>query len=136
MPTQTRTFQRRVLDEAARRGELEQLVWFVEMKIRRDHAAAPWPGARVPVIPVGDDAEISRCYADVLTVIFEDGNRGAGLEFAPALTDRQTLAATGVDWYEWSDWAAADIVCPSCAAIGQDCICEAIRPLTERSLTP
>ena len=132
MATQTKTLQRRILAEAERRGELGQLVWFVEMKIRLEHAAAPWPGARVPVVPVAPDPEITRCWADLLTVLFQQGNRGGGLEFAPALTNWATLASTGVDWYEWGAWPI-DIICPACGAINHDCICQPVTRIDERT---
>lgn len=134
MATQTKKFQNRIISEATARNELDSLVWFVEMKIRLQHAAAPWPGARVPVIPVAPDAEISRHWIDILTVLLQDGNQGTGLEFAPALTDWSTLASTGVDWYEWSDWADADLICPACAAINDDCTCAGVLTLAKLEL--
>ncbi len=121
MATQTKAMQRKILDGAKAKGELDQLAWFVEMKMRLDHVGAAWPGNLVPVVPVGDDPEVSRAWAEILTALFEDANRGRGLEFTPALTTWDVLNQ-GTPWYLFEAWAGADRVCPGCGAIGEDCL--------------
>lgn len=129
MGTQTKMLQKRILASAGERGELDTLAWFVEMRTGPiQYAGAPWPGALVPVVAVGDDPEISRQWAEILAALFQTANRGR--EFALALTTWDLLESTGVQWYEWG-MTAFDVVCEGCGAIGNDCNCRAIRRVND-----
>ena len=112
---------KKLLAHATRTHTLHTLYWFVEVKLPGSKTrsgkpvlqAASWPKTWVPVIPVGDDPEISRCWAELLKALFEAGNRGTGCEHALALTDKGRL--DGLEWYEWGDvW---DCVCGECGAV-------------------
>lgn len=114
----------RMIARAVAGGHLHRLYWFVQIKIpgsrtrsgRAEIVAASWPKDHIPVVPMGDDPEVSRCWAELVKAMFEDGNRGSGIEHALCLTDRETLA--GADWYEWGQ--EFDCVCETCGAVFRD----------------
>lgn len=117
----TPTELKRMIARAVAGGHLHRLYWFVQVKIpgsrtrrsRSEIVAASWPKDWIPVIAVGGDPEISRCWADVLLELFVQGNRGTGIEHALCLTDEATLG--NADWYEWGRvW---DCVCAQCGAV-------------------
>jgi hypothetical protein len=118
----TNTELHRMLDRAKRDGFLDSLYWFVEVKIPGAKTrggkpvlqAACWPGAWVPVVPVGSEPEVSRHWAEILKAMFEEGNAGTGCEHALALTDAERLA--GLDWYEFGS-AVWDCICCECGAV-------------------
>lgn len=64
----------RLLDAAKRAGDLDQLYWFVELRISPTLtgakqpliAAAAYPVGWTPIVPVGDDPQLSRHYAEIL----------------------------------------------------------------------
>ena len=73
MPTQTAYQQRDIIASAARMGELDRLRWYIEVEfpkrmipagIRR-RQPAQWPHGCIPVLPVGDDIEESRAWAEM-----------------------------------------------------------------------
>lgn len=123
--TQTRTWQRKVIDGARAKGEVDQLYWFVEMDLPSTirpakgarYMPATYPPGFVPVIPAGPDPDVSREYAEILTLLFETSNRGRMIEFNPTLTDRDTLG--GFYWYEFGDEPTHEIdhVCEYCGSI-------------------
>lgn len=125
--TQTRTWQRKVIDGATKAGEIGDLYWFVEMDlpstIRPAQGArylpATYPPGFVPVIAAGPDPAEQREYAEILALLFETSNRGRMIEFNPTLTDRQTLAAGKFYWYEYGDTPdhVIDHVCDRCGSI-------------------
>lgn len=91
-----------MLDIARQRNTLTNLYWLPGSRTR---SGKPVLQAHIPVIPVGSDPEISRHYAEMLKVFFEDGNSGTGIEHALALTSAEKLV--GMDWYEFGrewDW--------------------------------
>ena len=126
MPTQTSYFQQDILNTARRTGELSQLYWYVEVEfpkrmipagIRR-RQPAQWPHGCIPVLPVGDDAEESRTWAEMLAGLFEWDNRGRGIVFAPALTSRDLL--DNLQWYEYGETlppVEVDHVCSTCGQV-------------------
>lgn len=126
MPTQTSYQQRAILEAAKSQGELTQLYWYVEVEfpkkmipagIRR-RQPAQWPHGCIPVLPVGDDAEESRTWAELLAGLFEWDNRGRGITFAPALTSRDLL--NDLSWYEYGGALPpleVDHVCPTCGQV-------------------
>ncbi len=125
MTTQTKTWQRKILTEAAKRNELGRLFWHVEITVPYAvlkanpnldrHMTATWPKGWVPVIPVATDP--AGFWADLLLTIIKDANRAQGIECALALTDIDLLQ--DAQWYEWGDrrW---DNICQYCGAIFPD----------------
>lgn len=126
MPTQTSYQQRDILAAAQRQGELTQLYWYVEVEfpkrlipagIRR-RQPAQWPHGCIPVLPVGDDAEESRTWAELLAELFTWDNRGRGIVFVPALTSRDLL--NDLSWYEYGGAlppVEVDHVCGTCGQV-------------------
>lgn len=126
MPTQTSYQQRDILDAAKRLGDYGKLFWYVEVEfpkkmlpagIRR-RQPAQWPHGCIPVLPVGDDAEESRTWAEMLAGLFEWDNRGRGIVFAPALTSRDLL--DNLAWYVYGDPlppVEIDHVCATCGQV-------------------
>lgn len=117
---QTKTFQRRILEQSARDGTRGDLFWYV-VAVRGgcSHAVAA-PGRHVPLIWVGEDAESSLHYALIMLALFKDAN--PGMELLLELGTREALV--GVLWYEFGDMATWDRVCPACGAIGLSCVCK------------
>ena len=126
MPTQTSYQQRDILDAAKRLGDYDKLCWYIEVEfpkrmipagIRR-RQPAQWPHGCIPVLPVGDDAEESRTWAEMLAGLFEWDNRGRGIVFAPALTSRDLL--DNLQWYEYGETlppVEVDHVCSTCGQV-------------------
>jgi hypothetical protein len=87
------------------------------------------PHAAQSVLPVGDDADVSR-MGEMLAEMFTWDNRGRGIVFAPALTSRDLL--NNLAWYEYGDPlppVEIDHVCGTCgqvhrAPLGQPPRCE------------
>lgn len=125
--TQTRTWQKKIIDGAVKAGEISDLYWFVEMDLpstirpnqRARYMPATYPPGFVPVIPAGPDPDISREYAEILTLLFATSNRGRLIDFNPALTDRGTLEELKFYWYEFGDQPHQEIdhVCEKCGQI-------------------
>lgn len=120
----TKTELSRMIARAVAGGHLHRLYWFVQVKLpssrtrsgKAEIVAASWPKDHIPVIPLGDDPEVSRCWAELLLALFVDGNAGTGIEHALCLTDRATLGSA--DWYEFgAEW---DVVCEGCGAVFRD----------------
>jgi hypothetical protein len=126
-----RTWQRKLLAEAARTGTLHTLYWYpVAVNGRQDKGIAV--GAvepSIPVVPVGRDPEESRHEAHLMIELLEL----PGAAFALELTTADLLNECGVPWFEWG---SHDHICPGCGAIGNDCICTAIRTCHEPLCTP
>lgn len=92
MSSQSRSFQRRVMESARAKGMLDDLFWYIEIEITYSRRApACWPGIYIPVIPVGDDWQASSHVADLLASIFASRNGGRGLLFSAALTSLEAL---------------------------------------------
>lgn len=125
MPTQTRSFQRRVIDDAKRKGELCQLYWFVEMDLPPSlrpkphirNLPASFPAGFVPVVAVAPDPVIQQEWALLLLEIMRSSNRNRGLGLDLALTTVDLLKS--FYWYEWGDEIAVEVdhVCPFCGMV-------------------
>jgi hypothetical protein len=108
------------LADAKSRGEIDQLCWFVEMKVpghlleRRTPliTAALHPGGTLPILPVGDPL-LSRPLVEILLVCFEEYNRGSGIEFGLNVADRSTFEGHGA--YVWGE--EIDAICEVCGAV-------------------
>ena len=126
MPTQTSYQQRDILNAAKQLGDYDKLCWYIEAEfpkrmipagIRR-RQPAQWPHGCIPVLPVGDDAEESRTWAEMLAEMFSWDNRGRGIVFAPALTSVGLL--DGLAWYEYGEPLPpieVDHICSTCGQI-------------------
>lgn len=130
---QSRTEQRRILAEAARRGELDSLYWYLIVKVPgRRETAGCYPPHRVPVVPVGPDPEESRHYAHLLLELARAGTPGAILRLE--LTARDVLdASVPGRWYVWGEEPPAlDEICPFCGAVtrGKPCNCGGDLPVS------
>jgi hypothetical protein len=122
MPSQTRTWQQRIIDGAKRRQDLASLYWMVEMRLPASlgggYAAAAWPTRCVPVLPVAPDPEESRHWAHLLLELFRTSNIGRGIEFDLALTNDDMLRETQAAWYIYGQQVITrDCVCAHCGAI-------------------
>jgi hypothetical protein len=126
-----RTWQKKILAEAARTGTLHTLYWYpVATGGRQDKGVAVGAAApSIPVVPVGNDPEESRHWAHLLTELLE----APGSAFACDLTTADLLDECGVPWFVFGDH---DHVCPGCGAIGSDCICVAVCTHDEPLCTP
>jgi len=136
----------RILDSAAKLGELGQLYWMVEVKIAAKLAgtknpviaAASYPLGWVPVVTVGEDPKLSRHYAEVLLECLKSANRGRLIDFGLALTNRGIVESGDYHIYEWGE-ACWDCVCVECGAvwastgIGEE-VCEGCRGETSGPL--
>lgn len=126
MPTQTSYFQRDIIQEARQFNTLGDLYWYVEAEfpkrmipagIRR-RQPAQWPHGCIPVLPVGEDAEESRTWAELLAELFNWDNRGRGITFTPALTSQDLLV--GLAWYEYGGALPdlmVDHICRTCGQV-------------------
>ena len=133
MSTQSKSFQRRILDGAKRQHELHRLYWLVEIrwplsavkgrtsleKEAKRYTNACHPERWVPAIPVGPCPETSRHWAEMLCALFASSNRGRGMDFYPALADLDTLA--GAPWYIYGEGLPTrDQVCERCGGISNE----------------
>lgn len=118
MPTQTKTLQRRVLEQAQRDGYAD-LYWYIEATAPglRIFPAA-YPGRWIPVVPVAPDPAVSRRYADMLGEFFRLSNSPA-VTFVAALTHLESLERTGCAWYLWDRDVEIDAVCADCGCVEQ-----------------
>lgn len=115
----------RLIDGARRAGHLDQLYWFVEMRVSPSLtgakgaiiAAATYPPGWTPIIPVAPDPQLSRHYAEMLMELLKRANRGRLIEFGLALTAAEIIAEEAtMPTYEWGD-ACWDCVCVFCGAV-------------------
>lgn len=138
--------QAEIIRVASQANQLSDLYWFIQMirpavtngQRRRwspqDLAAyqarrvstAVWPGAWVPVIPVGPDPEASRADAILLASLFEGYCDDPAIRFRQAISTADVIA--NVPHYIYPDELAnvqppVDYICPLCAAISQDNRC-------------
>lgn len=126
MSTQTRTWQRKILEQASR-DNYAGLYWYIEWQLGyNNYASAAAPGKFVPVVPVGPDPETSRHWAHLLAELFRVSNP-PGSSFEPALTSIEVLAT--VPWYVWGETPIVDVVCALCGSVEQvDCELLAMSP--------
>lgn len=116
MPTQSRTWQRRILAKAQRDGYAD-LFWYVEATAPGLRVfPAAYPSRWVPVVPVAPDPAVSRRYADLLGEFFKLSNPPA-ITFVAALTHVESLEGTGCAWYVWTEDVAIDAICADCGAV-------------------
>lgn len=100
----------RIIDGAARMGELDRLFWMVEIKVAAKLAgtkqpviaAASYPLGWVPVVAVGSDPKRSRHYID--------GGGYQAYEWGDALWDCVCVACGAV----WASTGIGEEVCGEC----------------------
>lgn len=121
MGTQTRTWQRKIINAAIQADELSRLYWFVEMSLPSllggGYAAATYPVGVVPVVPVGPCPETQRHWAHLLLELFRMSNQGRAISFELALTDCDLLTAKRWYVYGESPPAVADVICAWCGEV-------------------
>lgn len=120
MSTQTRTWQRKIL-EAARRDAYADLYWYVEVMLPgRRSAPAVYPAQTIPVIAVAPEPEITRHYAHMLVELLRaHAGQPAGVEFVSQLIAGESLNDAGVRWYVYGDVVEMDAICYACGAVGR-----------------
>ena len=114
----------RILDGAAKVGELERLYWMVEIKVSAKLAgtkqpviaAASYPLGWVPVVRVGTDPKQSRNYAELMLECLKTANRGRLIDFGLAITNSDIIQTGGYMIYEWGE-ACWDCVCVYCGSV-------------------
>jgi hypothetical protein len=141
-----RTAQRKIIAEAERRGEMDDLVWFPNMilpralRLRPDAAemAATYPPGWVPVIGLAPDRKEADEKAKFLWEILCAANEGRGIVFETILTSRSYMRELGLRFYEWGEplVAVVDWVCPLCGSVQQvmagqkgECCVQVYRPI-------
>lgn len=136
---QNESWQREILAGAAKAGELNTLVWFVQMilppppksaartmtQAERQayrYRSACWPSEWVPYLEVAPDPERTRIDAELLAGLFAAQNPPA-YAFIPSLALRADL--TTVKAYEYGQ--AWDLVCSRCGNVFADTNPNALR---------
>ena len=116
MPTQSKTWQKKILSAAQRDG-FRDLFWYIEATApgRRIFPAA-YPGRWIPLVPVGPDPEASRRVAGMVAHFFRLSNPPA-FQYAEQLTDATALHDTGCLAYVWTEDVEIDAVCCACGAV-------------------
>ena len=116
MPTQSKTWQKKILSAAQRDG-FRDLFWYIEATApgRRIFPAA-YPGRWIPLVPVGPEPDASRRIAGMVAHFFRLSNPPA-MVFAEQLTDATALRDTGCLSYVWTEDVVIDAVCCQCGAV-------------------
>jgi hypothetical protein len=123
---QSKSWQKRLIEDARATGQLHQLRWYVEMDIpaasRRgpDHRiqCASHPPGYVPVIPL--DAQGADDYAHLLLELFRSANPDS--TFRLMLTDVPMLEECRIAYYTYGEDpapAGIDIICTACGLVGR-----------------
>lgn len=117
---QTRTAQKRILDEAKQAGELDTLLWYMVADLGGGKTDALAVNGHVPVVRVSSDPAISEHDAHLMLELCRHYNPSQPMHLE--LTAIDILAASGVQWFEFGD---VDLVCPTCGAVGwESCCCQ------------
>lgn len=123
--------KREMIAVANRRGELHKLFWFIQVRVPMSMrmgwdddgiTSAAFPLNWVPVVPVGENHDITLSCAEILCELFRVDNPKT-IEFNPAITTLDALneRVTG----RWYVWGTLDMVCPGCGGVGYDsCVCK------------
>lgn len=127
MPSQSRSFQKRILAEARAAGDTD-LYFYLEYT-QGTRTAPAVVGGVVPVVPVGGDPDTAQHWAHLLLELARWLTPGANL--ATALTTRELL--DDVVPGRWREWTPIDVVCPFCGGINcpADCLPPGYSRVTE-----
>lgn len=124
---QSRTAQRRILEEAKRAGELDTLLWYMVADLGGGKTDALAVNGSVPVVKVAPDPGVTEHDAHLMLELCKvKSNMPMHIE----LTAIDILQASGVPWVEFGE---IDTVCEGCAAIGDSCVCQ---PTLWRAMEP
>lgn len=116
MPTQSKTWQRKIL-AAAKADGYADLFWYIETTAPGLRVfPAAYPGRWIPLVPVGPDPEASRRIAGMVAHFFRLSNPPS-FTFAEQLTDATALEQTGCLWYRWDCDVDVDAVCADCGCV-------------------
>lgn len=133
-----RTRAKQIAAAAQSVGELDELLYFVEMEVPRHlrtspdaaRVAATYPAGWIPVIPLAPDQRAAAHYAHLLCALMEDANRGSGILFRVELTSRSVMDGYRLSYYVWGEEipVQVDAICPECGSIhrvtpGQSAAC-------------
>lgn len=120
MATQSKTWQRNYLAKAK---DTANLYWYPEARLKPKpgtlgdrYTPVGYPGAWIPLVPVGNNSDASRRIIDMLCALFRPFAPNA-LEIVPVLTDAQALKETKALAYDWTQDVMIDTVCICCGAI-------------------
>lgn len=144
-PVNNRTKSRKIIEAAAAAGELDDLLYGVDMLLPPSlrpspgvrSMAATYPAGWSPVVPLAPDPEVAGHLAEILHGLLVEANQGRGITFVLSLTARRDLDRWGLAYYEWGEDipVRVDAVCPVCGAVGRvaagaalDC-CPPVSPL-------
>ena len=124
-----RTAVRKMVEMAKAHDDLDDLVYYVDMRLplalrpRPDAAemAATYPPGWIPTIPLSPDAKAAEQWAHLLLEVLKDGNEGRGIVFRTALSSKLYMQELGLDFYEWGDLPQkmVDWICPTCGTVEQ-----------------
>lgn len=123
---QSKSWQKRIIDDARASGKAHQLRWYVEMDIPAAHRRGPdhriqcasYPPGYVPVIPVDDPNADD--WSHILIELFRSANKDT--TFRLKLTDIPMLEDCRIAWYDWGNPPAPggiDIICTACGLVGR-----------------
>lgn len=118
MGTQTRTFQRKLLQSAAK-IDYDGLYWYIEASSRGNsiHRPGCYPKPYIPVISVGPCEKASYNYICFLAWFFNAMNTDRQWTFEPALTTTELLDQNKLQWYDWVEDVWIDAICVTCGAV-------------------
>lgn len=116
---QTRTFQKRIVEQAQRDGTLGDLFWYVVANRKGTASAVAAPNDLVPIIWIAPDPVESRHYAEMMLEIIRSYNRVLDLTLEIGVKS----ALHVVKWYEFGAIADWDHICPACGGINNSCVC-------------
>lgn len=119
---------KKIITEATARGELNNLVYYVDMQLPRDLRPTPDaanmpatdPPGQLPVVMLEPDPEAAYHYAHLLQALIESANKNRGIVFSIELTTLDILRDLGYVWYVWGEMPhEVDVLCPTCGAISR-----------------
>lgn len=118
MPSQSLSFQKRMIAQAKARQDTDLYFYLEYTKAGRTAPAAV--GGVVPVVKVDGDYDAAPEWAHLMLELARHFTPGASL--ATALTTRELLDELLL--HRWREWAPIDVVCPFCGGINcpTDCL--------------
>lgn len=118
MGTQTKTFQRKLLQSASR-IDYEGLYWYIEASSAGNSVHRPgcYPKPYIPVVRVGPNEKASYNYISFLVWFFNMVNADRQWTFESALTTTELLDQNKLQWYDWVDDVWIDAICTECGAV-------------------
>lgn len=115
--SQSRSWQRKVIESARAAGELDTLYYYIEMDVPGSTPRAVYyPIGFVPTICLSD--ENADQWSHILVETIKASN--PGLNFRVMLTNNDLLTQTGVSWYQWGEQIPqVDVICGVCGMVGK-----------------